>query len=39
MIRLVTLSLTFTLSLTALMLLAWDIVAAPATRYVAPDGY
>ena len=34
--RLLNLSLTFTLSLAALMLLAWGIAAAPVARYVAP---
>ena len=34
--RLLTLSFTLALSLAALLLLAWDIAAAPATHHVAP---
>lgn len=34
--RLLILPLTFTLSLAALLLFAWDVAAAPAMRYVAP---
>ncbi len=36
MMRLLTLSLTFTLSLAAFLLLALSVGAAPGTRYVAP---
>ena len=38
MMRFLNLVSTLALSLTALLLLAWGVSAAPATRYVAPDG-